>query len=263
MLDFLLSKKVIEPIIIISITSLVYLIINRFVKNILNLRLKNIDEKKNKTLIMLITNLIKYFLVFIAIIMILNVYGVNTAAFITSLGVVGVVAGLALQDILKDLFAGFSIILENQYALGDTVTINNFKGEVIGLGIKTTKLRSFTGEVCFISNRNVGDVINHSLAKSLAIVTVDVAYESDIQKVEKVLTNLCKRLNKELDDLEGEVTLNGIEALKDSSIEFKITAETKPLKHHDIMRKIRREIKLELDKNNIVIPYPQVVIHHE
>src|SRR5699024_1893706 len=107
-----------------------------------------------------------------------------------SLGVVGVVVGLALQDILKDFIAGFTIMLENQYTVGDTVTIGTFKGEVISLSLKTTKLKAYTGEVNIIANRNVIEVINHSIENSLAVVNVSVDYSEDIEKVEKVLNEL-------------------------------------------------------------------------
>lgn len=260
MLEILLSKKVLGPIIIIIGFSIVYYILKNVIKKaLLN---KTVDDKRKKTIISLINNLIKYFFIIIAILMILSIYGINTTALITSLGVVGVMAGLALQDILKDFLAGVSIITENQYAIGDTVTINGFKGEVISLGIKTTSIKSYTGDIKYISNRNITEVINHSKDFSLAVIEVSISYEENIEKVEKVLNKLFEKLNKEIDYLKSNIQLLGIEDLAASAVVFRITAETEPLKHFDVQRTLRKEIKQELDKNNISIPYDQLVVHN-
>lgn len=264
MKEFLISEKFIESLIVICVCSLFYLIFNKIIRRMLKIKtgIKKLDSKKHKTFLSIVNNIVKYVLIIIAIITILNIFGVNTSGLLASLGVASAVAALAFQDILKDVLSGILILVENQYDVGDTVTINNFKGEVVALGLRTTKLRSFSGEYCFIANRNVGDVINHSLSKSLAIVTVEVPYEEDLDKVENVLNKLCERLNKELPNLKGKVIVDGVDEFGDSGIVYRISVETAPLKHYEIQRKIRKEIKKEFDKNKIEIPYKQVVIHN-
>jgi len=262
MLKYVLVKEVINPLCVIVVTFLVYLIISKLIKDLFNKKLKKIDKRKSETVKSLILNIIKYLLIVIAIVMILDVYGIDTKSIVASLGIVGIVVGLSLQDTLKDLISGIFIIFEDQYGVGDTVTINNFKGEVISLGMKTTKIKSFKGDVEIIPNRNINFVINHSLASSLAIVDVGVSYNSDLDKVDDVLNNLCDRLSS-LPNLTGNVEVSGITELGDSSIVYRITAPTKPMKHIEIERLIRKEIKKEFDKNNIEIPFPQVVVHNE
>lgn len=263
MLKFLLSDKVIQPIMIILFLSVIYFIMNRIIRKVSKTRFKGLNQKKNKTILSLINNLMKYFLIIIGFIMILNVYGVNTNSIIASLGVASAVIALAFQDTLKDFLAGIFIIIENQYDIGDTVTINNFKGEVVSVGLRTTKLKSFNGEYCFIANHNVGDVINHSLTKSLAIVKFQVSYQENLDKVEKVLNDLAQRLNKELSDLKGPIVIDGVDELADSGITYRLSVETTPLKNIEVQRKMLREIKQEFDKNKIEIPFPQVVIHND
>ena len=99
---------------------------------------------------------------------------------------IGVVVGLAFQDLIKAFIAGITIVLEGQYRVGDIIEIAGFKGEVIYLGLKSTKIKANTGEIKIISNHLVADVINYSLSDSLAIVDIDIAYESNLEKVEKV-----------------------------------------------------------------------------
>ena len=257
MLEKLLTKRVIGPIAIVVGFGILYFIFKKIIKKVLSK-----GDKRKKTLISLFTNLIKYFMIIIALLMILDIYGINTSALITSLGVVGLVGGLALQDILKDFLAGIAIITENQYEIGDIVTINGFKGEVLSLGIKTTKIKSYDGDVKFISNGSITEVINHTITNSLAIINLSISYDEDTDKVEKVLNNLFKKLSIEIPELTDEIKLLGIEDLGKSAIIFKIIAETKPMKHYEVARTLRKAIKEELDKNNIVIPYEQLVVHN-
>lgn len=264
MLEKIMTREVISPILIVFCAIVLNLIIRNIVKKTFGLKIKGkkINNKKSKTIIGLINNIIKYFIIIVAILMILDVYGIDTKTLVASLGVVGLAIGLALQDILKDFLAGLTIIFDNQYAVGDVVLIGDFKGEVISLGIKTTKLKAFTGEIKIISNRNISEVTNYSLTNSLALVDISVSYESDLEKVEKVLAEMCKKLNN-LDGLKGELQLLGLNKLGDSSIEYRIIAETESLKNYEIERIIKREAKSILDKNHIQIPYPQLVIHNE
>lgn len=261
LLEKLLSKQVLGPIIIILVLWLMYLFINSAIKKLLNSKSNAKEMKRRKTLASLFSNLLKYFLILIGILMILNIYKINTNALVASLGAASLVAGLAFQDILKDLLSGISIILENQYGIGDTVTINGNKGEVIALGIKTTKIRTFNGEVIFLANRNITQVINHSLDFSLVMIDLGLSYTDDIDKIEKVLNNLFKEIK--IDYLKGDVKLLGIENFGSSSVIFRITAETVPMKHYEVKRELLKQIKMELDKNNITIPYDQLVIHND
>ena len=258
-LDKILVKEVVGPILIILVSLLVYLVIKSVVNNVFKIRNKYIDKRKSKTINGLINNIIKYFIIIIDIVMILDIFGIDTKTLIASLGVVGFVVGLAVQDTLKDFVAGMSIILENQYRVGDTITIKGFRGEVISLGIKSTKIKAYTGEVMIIPNHLIEHVINHSLDKSLAVVDIPVSYDTDLKKLESVLSNLFSKLS--IDGITGDIKILGLESYDDSSISYRVVVDTIPMKHYQVERELKRAIKLELDKNGIEIPFPQVVVH--
>lgn|SRR5574344_75583 len=261
-LEKIMVKEVIAPIIIIAVAFILCVISKKIIARIFKLKITRTNSKKHETIKSLITNIVRYFIVIISILMILEVYGIDTISLVASLGVLGVVAGLALQDTLKDFLAGFDIIFENQFDVGDNIQIGTFRGEVISLGLKTTKIKAYTGEVLILSNRNISQVINYSLNNSLAIVDVSVSYKEDITKVEKILEKLCEQLKKETEAIKGNITVVGVNNLGSSSVDFRITAETEPLKNFEIERKIKKEVKLTLDKNSIEIPYNQLVIHN-
>lgn len=262
LLEKILIKEIINPIIIILICIVIYRIFKLIITRTFSIGKERKISPKQKTLLGLINNMVKYFLILVAVLLILEIYGVNTKSLLASLGIAGVVVGLAIQDTLKDFIAGAFIIFDNQYQIGDTVTINDFKGEVISLGMKNTKIKAYTGEVKIVSNREITQVINHSLSNSLAIVDVPVSYSANNIKVEKVLSSLCDELTSTLKNIKSEVKLLGIESLDDSAVVYRITVETKPMEHYYIQREILKKIKETFDKEKIEIPYQQVVIHN-
>jgi len=260
-LEIIFSKKVIGPIITIFVSFIAYRLAKTLINKVFGFRGKNIDQNKTKMIKDLISNIVKYFIIVMAMLIILEIYGIDTKALITSLGVLGLVAGLAVQDALKDLVSGITIIIEDQYRIGDTVKVNNFKGEVISLGMKTTRIKAFTGEILIIPNHLITEVINYSHSKSLAIVDVSISYESDIDKAISVLNKMAENISKDMESLTGNIEVLGVQNLGSSSVDIRIIAETRPLENFGVEREIRKQAKLALDKNKISIPYPQVVIH--
>ena len=260
-----ISEKIYMPIIILLISLVLYTIISGIIDRRINVdsKLPKHLQRSRTTVLLLIKGIIKAVIIIIDILAILQVFGVNTSALIAGVSAVTVVVGLAFQDILKDLLVGAAIILESQYALGETVSINGFKGEVIALNLKTTRLKSLTGEVKIIANRNISEVINYSLDSILLKINVSVSYEDNLDKVEKVLNNLIVKLNKEIKELKSDIELKGVEALTSSSVDYLLTAKVSDKDQYAIRRTITKEIKLEFDKNNIKIPYTQIEVHHE
>ena len=261
-LDRVLIKEIVGPILIVLVSIIIYFVLKGIVDNVFRIKSRHIDKRKTKTINGLVDNLIKYFIVIVDTVMILDIFGIDTKTLIASLGVVGIVAGLAVQDTLKDFVAGMTIILENQYRVGDTVTIKGFRGEVIDLGIKSTKICSLTGEVMIVPNHLIEEVINHSLEKSVAIVDIPLSYDTNIEKFEKVIKDLFSNLNNSIPGIRGDIKLLGIQSYDDSSITYRIICDTNPMEHLQVERDLKKIIKQCLDKNHIVIPFPQVVIHN-
>lgn len=260
--ELLLSRKVIVPLIIIFVSTIVYLVLSRIIRKLLSIKLKGVrfNDRRQKTTISLMDNILKYFIAIVALVMILDVYGIDTKSLIASLGVVSLVAGLALQDFLKDIIAGITILFEDQYAVGDVVTIGEFKGTVTYLGIKTTRIKSFTGETLIIANRNIDRVINHSLEKSITFMDISVSYGTDIDKAKLVLKNVCNELNEEL-KLQENAKVCGVQDLGKSSVDIRISFGCLYVEKIKIEQIFRERVKKAFDDNNIEIPFTQVVIH--
>ena len=90
--------------------------------------------------------------------------------------------GLAFQDLFKDVIVGFFIIIEDQFSVGDTIEVCGFKGEVMHVGMKSTKIKKFDGPIMIISNRNIDKVINISQEKGTVIINIPTAYEEKFKE---------------------------------------------------------------------------------
>ena len=260
-----IAKEIYMPILIIVASFLLEKLLKIIIKNILNSSVKHtkMPKKKADTLKSILLNITRYVIWIVAALMLLSVFGVNTAAIITGLGVVSLVIGLAFQDILKDIFSGVSILFENQFAIGDLVKIGDFTGTVLAIGLKTTRIQAYTGEVKIISNRNITEVVNYSLDKTLAVVDIPVSYESKIDKVEKILNVTAATLKDKIPALVDDIELLGVQELSDSAVVFRLVGKCKPAKHFEVQRQMKKEFKNSLDKNGIKIPYMQIEVHNE
>ena len=224
--------------------------------------LKAIQKQRIKTLTTLIINIVKYIIVILVLLSILSVYGINVKSILAGLGIGTALIGLAFQDLAKDLIAGFSIITEGEYEIGDTIETDGFMGEVVFIGLRTTRIRNFKGATKIIANHYMDNIINYSTHNSLAVVDVGIAYEIKDNKIEEVLEKLFSRLNGNIPNATKDLELLGVVELADSSVVYRIAVETEPMKHFQTERFLRKEIKKEFDKEGIKIPYKQIEVHN-
>lgn len=262
--SFFISDKFYLPIIYILIGMVIYQIISYLVTKTSKVRIKGkrieAVEKRKITMISLVKNIIKYAIAIFVILAILEIYNIDTTKIIASLGILGAVIGLAFQDIIKDLIAGFFIIFDNQYAVGDYVKINDFTGEVIAIGMKTTKIKAYTGEVKIISNSSFHEVINYNMSLSKLLVDIPVSYTTDIDKLENVLEELKPEISK-IENVRKEAELLGVISFSESAIVYRIAVDCLPYTHFAVNRKILKLVKKALDKNKIEIPYNKLDVY--
>ena len=260
-MEFLLNEKIYLPIIYVILGIIAYIVIKNIIKRVSNkIKTNNIIDKRKNTIVSLISNIIKYLIGILIILSILGVFGVNTTSILASLGIVAAVIGLAFQDIAKDLIAGISIIFDNQYSVGDMVKINGFLGEIIEVGLRTTKIKAYTGEVMILSNSTIIEVINYNLNDTNLVLDINVAYNTNIDKLEKILLSLNENIKK-FDEVIGELVLLGVDELSSSSIVYKISIPCKPTTQYGLKRKVLKIIKQKLDDNKIEIPYNKLDVN--
>lgn len=257
MIDFIKSEKFIFPIIYIVLGIIIYNILKTIILKIS--KNKRIDKRKI-TIVSLIRKIIKYLIFIFVILAILNVYGIDTSGVITSIGIAGIIIGLAIQDLVADFLAGIFILFDDKYTLGEIVSINDFKGEVIGIGLMSTKIKAASGEVLIISNSVFKSVINHSRNNTNLFINIDVAYDTDIDKLEKALNEMKEEVEKIDGYMEGYKLL-GIQEFASSSIKYMVMLECKSSKRFQVKRDFNMILKRHLDKAKIEIPYTKIDVN--
>ena len=255
----------IKSLVYIIVAIIVYEIIRKIVIKSLNRnkkRLNNVHFQRVKTIQDLILSIVKYTIIIITLVTILSVWGFNVSTLVAGLGLGTAIIGLAFQDLAKDIIAGFAIITEGQYEVGDTIEIDKFMGEVTSISLKTTEITNFKGAKYIVSNHYMDKVINYSDNPLLAIVDISTPYEEKTDKTEKVLKDMIEEINGKVPNAEGDILLWGIQSLSDSAVVYRISVPAKSMKHFETERYLRKQIKDHLDKAGISIPYNQIEVHH-
>ena len=219
-------------------------------------------NNRNKTIYALMDGFVKYGCAIAIILFILKAFGVDTGALIASVGVLTLVVGLGAQPLIADIIAGIFIIFENEYNVGEIVSINDFRGTVIEIGIRSTKLLDAAGNIKIINNNNVGDVINLSRELSLAVCECDFPYDVPLEAIEGLLNKNLNKIKKNVPAIVDGPYYKGVSEYKDSNVTIKIIAQCKEEDRFQVERDILREYRMILVENDIDIAYPHVVVDY-
>ena len=197
----------------------------------------------------------------IAIFMLISELGINIAPALAGLGVAGIAVGFGAQTLVKDLFNGVLILLENQYGIGDVVKIAGIVGLVEDVSLRRTILRDLDGIVHSIPNSEVAVASNYTKEWSRVNMNISVGYGEDLDRVIKVINRVGKEMAEDPDwapcILKTPEVLR-VDEFGDSGIVIKILGETKPLEQWGVMGELRLRLKKVFDKEGIEIPWPHI-----
>lgn len=200
----------------------------------------------------------------VAIILILIELEINLEPVLAAGGVLGIIIGFGAQNVLRDVFAGIYVVIENHYQIGDVIDLDGDWGVVEDITLRIASLRDLDGSVHHIPHGSVQRTKN--LSKDYARINLDigVSYDTDTNHVMDVVNRVGKALASDEDWKDIIITppqFWRIDSFGDSSIDIKIVGETKPLMQWSASGELRKRLKAEFDKEGIVIPFPQRVIH--
>jgi small conductance mechanosensitive channel len=199
----------------------------------------------------------------VALLIALGAFDVDLGPLFASAGIAGIALGFGAQSIVKDTLAGFFILLENQFGVGDVVelqtTANPVGGKVESLTLRVTTLRAFDGTLHTVPNGNVQLVSNKSRGWARAIVDVRVAYGEDVERVRGILEELFEELRDDSglrEWIREWPSVLGIERMADYGLVIRVVADTRPSKRFDAERRLREAIARRLDAEGIKVPIP-------
>ena len=217
------------------------------------------ETRKAETLKALFQSILKYLVYFLAAMMILGEF-VNTASLLATAGIGGLAIGFGAQSLVKDVITGFFILFEDQYSVGDFVTIGEFTGTVEEIGLRITKIRGFKGELNIIPNGQVLSVVNHTRGSALAVVDMPVSYEADISKAIRIMDETAKAYTEGNPDIVEAPQVLGIISIQPSDVTIRLIVRTLPNAQWRTERELRMRIKEAFDKNDLTSPYQHMVV---
>ena len=216
-----------------------------------------------QTVTNLIVGLLKYIAVIAAIVWGLSILGVNTSAVLAGVGIVGLILGFGAQSLIEDIITGAFIIFENQYSVGDIIILDDFRGTVRSIGVRTTVIEDVGGNLKVVNNSDIRNFQNRSRNCSVALCVVSVAYHTDLRKLEKILAESLPDLALDHPELYiGAPRYLGVDNLGESGIDLKFAVDTDEENIFNAQRMLARDLKILFDEKGIEIPFPQVVVHN-
>ncbi len=220
------------------------------------------SEKKLDTMATLLASVFKYAVYIWAILMILSDV-LNLKSVLAAAGIGGVAIGLGAQSLIKDTLSGFFILLEDQFAVGDLITIDTMTGTVEHMELRVTRLKNFNGDLYIIPNGEIKRVTNHTRDNKMVIVDVPVAYSTSLEKVYEIARKICDEVKEEFSVFTEEPKILGITELGKQSINLRITARTYPNEQWAVERRIRVKIKEAFEKTGLEFYDRTAIIREE
>ena len=222
------------------------------------------NQKRAETLSGTLVTTGQVFTLVIAGFIILSELGIDIAPVLAGVGVVGVAIGFGAQSLVKDILSGLFIIMENQYRVGDVVTVAGISGLVEQINLRRTVLRDLDGTVHVISNGEIRVASNLTKEVSRVNLNISVGYGEDLDHVIAVINRVCKEMAE--DPQWAPLILKTPQVLRvdnlgDSGIELKVLGDTKPIRQWDVMGEIRKRVKKAFDEEGIEIPWPHTKVY--
>jgi small-conductance mechanosensitive channel len=262
----------IRVLVIIAIAVALYLIfkylIPKFIKKFVSQRMAGEPDteikKRTDTLSSILVTITGIIILIIAVITILPEFGVNIATLIAGIGVGGLAIAFAAQNLVRDFISGFFILFEDQYRVGDVVTIAGISGVVEDISLRRTILRDLDAKVHSVPNGKVEISTNHTKQYSRVNLNISVGYGENLDKVIETINRVCQEMADDpqwKEDFISTPAVLRVDNLGDSGIDIKILGDTKPAQQWAIMGELRLRLKKTFDSEGIEIPWPHTKIY--
>jgi len=210
----------------------------------------SINIKRIDTMSTLTRSTFKYLIYTIAVISILtDVFDIKSV--LTAAGIGGIAIGFGAQSLIKDIISGFFLVFENQFEVGDVITIDNLTGKVENIELRVTRIRNPNGDLYIIPNGEIKKVINHSKGNKLANIDIPISYEADLSKAVDIINKICEEVVKEFDVIVEAPKILGITEFNRDNVVLRVTTKTLPNEHYAVERRFRELVKTEFDQANI------------
>ena len=213
-------------------------------------------DRRVRTLESILTAIISFVVWAVALLMIMNILGINTAPLLASAGILSVAIGFGAQSLIKDFITGMFIIAENQYRVGDYVEIQNVKGTVKSITMRTTVVKDDDGSIFHIPNGSIIVTGNHTMSNNKASIELSVPTDTDIEKLQAIInkTGLALTKNAEMKEMIIEpLQFRRIKEITGGAIKIRILGKVRAGKQDIVKSSYYEALQKELVKNKIAL----------
>lgn len=218
---------------------------------------------RGRTLVTLLSSLTRYVAALVILCWGLSIFGVDVTTIVASVGVVALIVGFGAESLIADVVTGIFMLFENQYNVGDIVEVNGFRGTVKEIGIRTTQIIDTGKNVKIINNSDMKNILNRSDNASIAVSSIDVAYSTDLEELEKKLPKLMAEIYQAHTDIMlSEPKYLGVQELGASGVTLKFMVEVTEENIFSAPRVLNRDLLIGFKKLGVEIPFPQLDVHN-
>ena len=222
---------------------------------------RSAKNNRVRTVNELLGNIITYLGVILGIVWALTILGLNPTAAIASLGIVTLIIGFAAQRLIEDVISGLFIVMEGQYNVGDIIILDDFRGTVKRIGVRTTTIVDPGGNYKVVNNSDIRNFQNRSKAMSLAVSEIGITYGEDIPHAEAIIKEALPQMyERNKDVFEAVPDYMGVENLADSAVVLRFTVTCKEQNVFVARRRLNRELRILFAEKGIEVPFPQVTV---
>jgi moderate conductance mechanosensitive channel len=211
---------------------------------------------RSRTIAGLALNVCKYASVLVAIFWGLSVLGVNTTAMFASVGIIGLIIGFGAQSLIEDIITGVFIIFEGQFNVGDIIVLDDFRGTVVRIGVRTTVIQDIGGSMKIVNNSDIRTLQNRSVDKTVAICDMSISHDQDIPAVETLLRESLPKIRDTFPDLMPEIPeYVGVQRFEGPSVILRVIIRVNEVDMYAVQRILNRELKLLFAANGVKNPF--------
>ncbi len=231
---------------------------------LLALSFLNPKSHRARTVVTVVTNLLRYLTIIVIIIGALCLLEVDMPTILAGVGIVALIIGFGAESLITDVVTGMFILVDNQYNVGDIIEVNGFRGTVQEIGIRTTSIVDTGGNVKIINNSDMKNILNRSDNASKAVADFPIPYETDLERLEQKIPALLQEIYQNNPAvLKAPPVYLGVQELGDSAVVLRFVAEVGESDIYAGARILNRDLFIGFRRLGVECPFQQVDIHNK
>lgn len=220
------------------------------------------DNHRARSVLSIVSSLMKYVAVIVILCWGLSILGVNVSTIVASVGIIALIVGFSAESLIADVVTGAFMIFENQYNVGDIVEVDGFRGTVTNIGIRTTSITDPGDNVKIVNNSAMKNILNRSNRLSRSLSDIAVPYGTDLEKLESQIPGLMQEIyDKHQDVMRTLPQYLGVQSLADSSVVLRFVVNVDERNIYSGARLLNHDLLLGFRRLGVECPFPQMDVH--